>query len=146
ATESGLAGRRVAGVLGMGGALAMMLLGGHPDLFLMGTLVVALMALFHPAHGVVRAVRWREALAPIGVTAGGYALGLGLAAAQLLPTLGLARLAWQKRAASVGYQDTWSLKPFQFLVQLLPDLYGRNGQDTYWGAAHYWEECSYVGG
>src|SRR4029079_14949874 len=39
----------------------------------------------------------------------------------------------------------WSLRPAQFLVQLLPDLFGRNGQDTYWGTAHYWEECSYVG-
>jgi len=31
-------------------------------------------------------------------------------------------------------------------VQALPDLFGRNGQDTYWGVAHYWEECTYVGG
>jgi hypothetical protein len=76
---------------------------------------------------------------------GGYGLGVALAAAQILPTLDLARLSWERHSASTGYQDVWSLRPQQFLVQLLPDLYGRNGQDTYWGLAHYWEECSYVG-
>src|SRR5215212_6764642 len=145
AVEHGLGGRPLAGALGMVAVLGMTLLGGHPDLFLMGALLAGLMVLLHPLRGIVRARRVREVLPPVGMLTGGYLLGLALAAAQLLPTLGLARIAWQRHGASVGFQDTWSLKPLQFLVQLLPDLYGRNGQDTYWGMAHYWEECSYVG-
>src|SRR5205809_1985394 len=43
ATEVGLGGRPMAGALGIAGTVAMMLLGGHPDLFLMGTLLVGLM-------------------------------------------------------------------------------------------------------
>jgi hypothetical protein len=145
AVEHGLAGRTRAGVLGIGTVLGMMLLGGHPDTFLMGTLLVGLLVLLHPIHGVIRQRRGREALRPLGMLLGGYLLGLGLAAAQILPTLDLARLSWERHGASAGFQDTWSLKPLQYLVQLLPDLYGRNGQDTYWGVAHYWEECTYVG-
>jgi hypothetical protein len=143
--ELGLGGRLLAGVLGTALVVAMLLLGGHPDLFLMGSLLVGLLALFHPQHGVLRARRGREALQPVTLLLGGYALGIAMAAAQMLPTLGLAVLAWQRHGASAAYQDTWSLRPVQFLVQLLPDYFGRNGQDTYWGLAHYWEECSYVG-
>ena len=77
--------------------------------------------------------------------AAGYGLGVLLAGAQILPTLDLARISWQHRSASAGYQDTWSLTRFSTWSELLPDFFGRNGQDTYWGMAHYWEECSYVG-
>jgi hypothetical protein len=145
ALDVGLEGRTLAGALGMGAVLGMLLLGGHPDIFLMGTLLVGLTLLAHPFQGILRARRLRGALRPLALVVGGYGLGLALAAAQLLPTLGLALMAWSERGASVAYQTTWSLRPEQFLVQLLPDFFGRNGQDTYWGMAHYWEESSYVG-
>ncbi len=143
--EHGLEGRRLAGALGIAAVLSMMLLGGHPDIFLMGAMLAGLLVVAHPVHGMVRQRRWQAAIRPMAMLVGGYLLGLLLAAAQILPTLDLARISWQRHGASAGFQDTWSLKPLQFLVQLLPDLYGRNGQDTYWGMAHYWEECSYVG-
>ena len=84
AVEDGLAGRAMAGALGMGTVLGMMLLGGHPDLFLMGALVVGLMVLLHPVHGVSRKRRLREALPPLLMLFGGYGLGVALAAAQKL--------------------------------------------------------------
>jgi hypothetical protein len=145
AVEAAWDGRRIRGVAGMALVLGMMLLGGHPDIFLMGALLAGLLLLLHPTHGVLRKRSLREALPALGTLLAGYGLGIALAAAQLLPTLELARLSWQRHSVSTAYQDIWSLRPGQFLVQLLPDLFGRNGQDTYWGMAHYWEECSYVG-
>ena len=73
------------------------------------------------------------------------AIGLGLAAVQLLPTAEL--MVHSQRSAGVDYDfaTTYSLWPWRLITFLAPDFFGNPGRGNYWGYATYWEDAAYVG-
>jgi hypothetical protein len=73
------------------------------------------------------------------------ALGLGLAAVQLLPTAEL--MMQSQRSAGVDYDFamTYSLWPWRLITFVAPDFFGSPGRGDYWGYATYWEDAGYVG-
>ncbi len=77
--------------------------------------------------------------------ASGYAIGVGLAAIQLLPTAEY--LAGSQRAGEVDFQFamTYSYWPWRFLTLLAPDLFGSPVRGDYWGYSNYWEDALYIG-
>lgn len=77
--------------------------------------------------------------------AAGYAVGVGIAAVQLLPTVEY--LTQSQRAGEVDYQYamTYSFWPWRFLSLLAPDLFGSPVRGDYWGYGNYWEDSLYIG-
>jgi len=131
-----------------GVGLGLSYLGGHPQMFMYVALMTAAYVI---ARGLSRAVAlplgWRFVrLARVGVVAG--ALGLGLAAAQLLPTLGFLRVA--HRAVTIGPESYQAylgraFQPMQLLGLLLPHPFGHPALGTYVGPENYADYCLYVG-
>ena len=72
-------------------------------------------------------------------------IGVGLAAAQLFPTVEL--MLSSQRSAGVGYDFgmTYSLWPWRLITFAAPDFFGNPGRGDYWGYATYWEDAGYVG-
>ena len=123
----------------------MQLLGGHPDVFLMSAFVIALYALLHPGRGLLYHRRPAALMFPIGVVTAVFALGVALAAAQVLPTVTLAVSSWTRPQENVTSQAAASLTQAEYWLLLLPDLLGRAGDDTYFGPSGFWERCGYGG-
>jgi len=73
------------------------------------------------------------------------ALGIGLAAVQLLPTLEFSRLSQRAGGVSWDWAMTYSLWPWRLITLLLPDFFGNPARGDFWGYATYWEDCGYVG-
>jgi hypothetical protein len=73
------------------------------------------------------------------------ALGLGLAAIQLLPAAELTRES--QRAGGLDYVKvmTHSYWPPRLLTLLSPDFFGSPAQNNFWGYDNYWENASYIG-
>src|SRR3990172_11071135 len=88
---------------------------------------------------------WRAVarLALIWLAAG--VLGLGLAAAQLVPTAEY--LVESSRVA--GLQETgaltYSFWPWRTVGLILPGLFGSPATGDYWGYGNYWEDALYIG-
>lgn len=81
-------------------------------------------------------------LAPIALS---LALGVALAAIQLLPTAEL--MLQSQRSGGVDYDlaMTNSLWPWRLITFLAPDFFGNPGVGDYWGYGTYWEDAGYVG-
>jgi len=73
------------------------------------------------------------------------ALGIALAAVQLLPTLEY--LAQSQRATSVDPRLalTYSFWPWRLLGLLMPRLFGSPASGDYWGYGNFWEDAIYLG-
>ncbi|MBX3412196.1 MAG: YfhO family protein [Pirellulales bacterium] len=73
-------------------------------------------------------------------------LGIGIAAAQLLPTLDF--MSRSSRANSAyEFSSSLSLPPESLLTVLTPNFFGYSatGTNQYWGRSLNWETCLYVG-
>ncbi|MFL7791148.1 MAG: YfhO family protein [Anaerolineae bacterium] len=82
-------------------------------------------------------------LAPAALS---LALGVGLAAVQLLPTAEL--MLQSQRATGVDYDFamTNSMWPWRLITFFAPDFFGNPGRGNYWeNALTYWEDAGYVG-
>lgn len=101
-----------AAVAGMALAVLGMLLAGHPQVAGYGLIVAALYALMR--GGGVRAVATR---------AGAFALGLGLAMVQLVPTLDLIATS-QRRAIDYAWLTAGSPPPHALVTALFPTVFG----------------------
>ena len=142
-----LSGRRRY-AMAAGAALGLSYLGGHPQMFVYVTLMTAAYVI---ARGLSRAVAGPVGLRPVrlawvGAVAG--AVGLGLAAAQLLPTLDFLRIA--HRAAVIGPESYQAylgraFQPGQLVGLLLPHPFGHPALGTYVGPENYADYCLYVG-
>ncbi len=73
------------------------------------------------------------------------AIGVGLAAVQLLPTAEL--MLSSQRSSGVSYDSamTYSFWPWRLITLAAPDFFGNPGQGNYRGYAAYWEDAGYVG-
>lgn len=132
---------------GAGGGLSvgMMLLAGHLQIAFYGLLALGFLwvwetvALFRqrePEKGTDRP--WHRLGPPVGLGLLVVALGLGLAAAQFLPSLELSRMSHRAAAPSqTGFQEYVKLAmPLQnWITLLVPDYYGLPVRNDFWG---YW--------
>ncbi len=122
--------------------VAMCLLAGHTA----SVLYVALIAgayVFYTLwqQGIRRATDFARALAPIAWMG---AVGLALAAIQLLPTLEfLAHSTRQERAYTFAAEYAWP--PGYWLTLLVPNFFGNPTLTGYWGDGRYEELIFYVG-
>jgi hypothetical protein len=131
-----------------GVTLGLSYLGGHPQMFLYVALMTAAYVI---ARGLSRTVSlpivWRFVrLAWLGVLVA--AVGLGLAAAQLLPTMDFLRLA--HRAVTIGPESyraflSRAFQGVQLAGLLAPHPFGHPGLGTYVGPENYADYCLYVG-
>ena len=141
--------------------LGLLLMAGHAQTAWYSLFFLGLWSLFwlfhaksHPAHSQVSAAgsdgisgpgiasRWRFAL--IGLAAAGL-WGMGLAAAQLLPTAEL--LAQSQRSAGADYDFvmTYSFWPWRLIGLVAPNFFGSPVSGNYWGFGNFWEDAVYIG-
>jgi len=91
--------------------------------------------------------RLRRVAVDIGALLGVTALGLSLAAAQVVPSL--AHLPESPRSLGTSYEfaSSYAWPNLRYaLTLLLPDLYGNNMRGRYVGAFNYWEMAGYFVG
>ena len=130
-----------------GAALALSGLGGHPQIalfvgLLTGAFVVA-RAASRAAGPRLRTRAFRFAL----VVAAQGAIGLGLAAGQLLPTLDLVAVSHRAAAGPIGYEGFLlrSLPAGHLGSLLIPHSFGHPGLGTYVSRENFAEHYPYVG-
>ncbi|MBN1954968.1 MAG: YfhO family protein [Anaerolineae bacterium] len=128
---------RLRDTLWLGLALGLGLLAGHAQTAAYGLL---LLAAYVACRLSPTAARRRLPLALLAL-----ALGLALAAAQILPTAELLRFS--QRAAGVEREAglVYSFWPWRLLTLAAPDLFGNPARGGYWGYGNYWEDAAYVG-
>jgi len=141
AALSGAAFRWLGAIAALAGVIGLQALAGHAQ-------SMAYSLLFAVAWSFWRAATlagWRAVarLALMWLAAG--VLGLGLAAAQLVPTAEY--LVESNRVA--GLQETvaltYSFWPWRTVGLILPGLFGSPATGDYWGYGNYWEDALYVG-
>jgi len=130
---------RYAGLLAL--AIGFQLLAGHAQTSFYSLLIVAAYTLWRAIRqrgdGIVRCA-WPVAVA--------VALGLALAAVQLLPTAELT--ANSQRAgplADLQFAHELSFWPWRLISLLAPDFFGNPAHGEYWARGTYWEEAAFVG-
>jgi hypothetical protein len=74
-------------------------------------------------------------------------LGLGLAAAQLLPTAELVRVSSRGRGLSLEQFVSMSLPPERLITLFLPNFFGNDASGSYWGQREgfFIQLCPYLG-
>ena len=131
-------------VVGLGAALGLAVLAGHPQ---MACYVLLGAGAYFLYRGIwsVRETGWQRA-AGISAAGGLGALALAglLSAGQLLP---MAEYVAHSHRTPGGYQAyvRYALPWQQALAALLPDFFGRPSLGSYWGRGNYAEYVSYVG-
>jgi hypothetical protein len=131
--------RRIDRLVAAAAALALALYAGGWSMLYFGAWVIAALALVRVA-AVERAARRRVV---VGLAAAA-ALGLALAAAQLLPALAHARLSPRALGLSAEEAASYAWPSWRYLVTLLlPNWFGSTAAGTYVGAPDQWELCGY---
>ncbi|MFH1086779.1 MAG: hypothetical protein V1772_13585, partial [Chloroflexota bacterium] len=150
-------------------AFGLSFLAGHPEMYYYVALTAGAYALWRLVTLTLR----RPPLAPLALAAGAAAamaaVGLGLAAAQWLPLLELARVNFRSAGATLREVLSWAYPLRHAVALLVPDFYGNpshhayldlfTGQRTpvtvnalgqpirevFWGIKSYVEGAAYVG-
>jgi hypothetical protein len=128
-------------------AVGLQLLGGHLQI---SAYVLIAFALYAIARTASREERAAGRPAAIGLAAGAVIVGFALAAAQLLPTLELARETGREaQSAAAAVKTAFPLS--HFILYLVPNFFGNPVDYNYWGDLHdpgafnYFETACYVG-
>jgi hypothetical protein len=128
-------------------ALGLSYLGGHPHIFLLVGVLAGCYLIARGLSAELKVPLWRR-LWRLGRSAAVLVGGAGLAAAQLLPTLGLLAIAHR---GFVPGPDSYAAflsrsAPLSRLAGLLfPHPFGHPALGTYLGPENYAEYCLYVG-
>jgi hypothetical protein len=72
-------------------------------------------------------------------------IGVGLSAAQLLPTAEYLLQSGRQTGLDSDLALTYSFWPWRILGLLLPNLFGSPAHADYWGYGNYWEDAIYIG-
>ena len=126
----------------LSGCVAMPVLGGYPQfLMVIGLAGAARLGvhIFHRREG--RGVRMREA----GIAVGALALGLLLAAPQLLPTLEFLPYTQRVDVDQYQFSTRQSVPPENLVMLVAPGFLGNSIDVPYWGRWAIWETCAFVG-
>jgi hypothetical protein len=138
--EALMRNRRPRNALWLGLSLGLGLLAGHAQTAWYGGLMLAAYLIFRTIQS-----HFSFLISHFSWVILSLAIGLGLAAVQLLPTVELT--IQSQRAAGVGtdFAMTYSLWPWRLITFAAPDFFGNPGRGDYWGYATYWEDAGYVG-
>ena len=130
---------------GAGAALALCLVGGHPQIAFYCLLAVGLYWVYIVVSAWREVAVWRS----VGLACLTFALGFAMAAPQLLSSAELAAVSHRGGAVptAAGYAAYSSLAmPWQKLIVLLiPDFFGNPSRFGFWYTGQYAEYCGYVG-
>lgn len=135
-TREGGAGR----VAGLALVAAMQLLAGHAQTTFYGLVGVAAYIVWTGAH-VQRRERWKM----WARVSGGLLLGVGLAAAQLLPTAELYARSARANGLHYDWTTNFSYTLERSLTLLAPNLYGTPADGSYLTGGAYFEDAAYMG-
>ncbi|NLD43110.1 MAG: oligosaccharide flippase family protein [Chloroflexi bacterium] len=151
------------------GALGMVLLAGHPEMYYYVALCTSAYALYRLAGLARRSRSWRRTGGVAAALMAMAAVGLGLGAAQWLPLLDLVRHNFREGSASFAEVLGWAYPPRHVLALLMPDFFGNPSHHAYldlftglrtpvtanalgqpidtitWGIKNYVEGACYVG-
>ncbi len=131
--------------LGAALALALSILGGHPQIVFYELLTVAILFIAYLMGSRGRLLRTRLIrLFVAGVVVVG--LGVGLAAVQLVPTAGLARFAQRHAQRTPEDLRALGMTARNLAYYVHPTILGSYAEDNYFGHDHYYEVCGYAGG
>ncbi len=113
-------------------------LAGHPQMFFFTLMAAALWWAASLKRG--------RLAAKAGAIAGALALGVALAAVQVVPTAAHARASEQREGRGLGYLTMYSLLPRSFAYFLHPEIFGAYATGDYFGGEHQYEVLGWVGG
>jgi len=141
--------RRSAGyAIGAGLSITMSLLGGHPQIAFYSLMAVVLYWAYLAATPDSQGQR-HSILISVLLACLALAVGIALAAPQLLPMMDLASASHRgvQPPTPAGYAAYTRLAmPFRHLITLfVPDFFGNPSKGTYWGYNEYSEYCAYIG-
>ena len=135
--------RRLLWLAAIAGATGMLLLAGHLQLAYYSLIAAGLYFLGRLIPTL--RVDWLAALKVMLRVGLATAVGVGLAAIQLLPALELMQESVLIRYAPLEEATPWTLGPGQLLSALAPDFYGDPAAGDWWGAGAYGEGVIYAG-
>ncbi|MBZ0301564.1 MAG: YfhO family protein, partial [Anaerolineae bacterium] len=116
------------------------LLAGHAQTAWYSLLLVGVFALFW----VVRQ-RSRDGWLRLGMVTAGMLLGVGIAAAQLLPTMELLRTSQRSAGVDFDFAMNFSYGPARALNWVSPNVFGNPGDGTYLTEGAFFEDAVYIG-
>jgi len=125
--------------------LGLSILGGHTASFVYVALGLLAYALYRGYRGWRGERTWRAALLPLLWLALMTAVGLALAAAQLLPLAEFALRSSRQAAQSYEFSARYSWPPGYLLTLLVPNFFGEPVRTGYWGDGLYDELIFYIG-
>lgn len=145
--------RRLADALLLGLVFGLQLLAGHAQTSFHSGLALAAYTVFRIASIYHRARRGLNGFSAcsafsavhIGLLMLGMALGIGLAAVQLLPTWELMQLSQRSGGLDYAFAMTYSFWPWRLLTLWAPNFFGQPASGNYWGYGAYWEDDGYMG-
>jgi hypothetical protein len=73
------------------------------------------------------------------------AVGVGVAAVQIIPTRELTRLSQRATGLDWDFATQYSFWPWRILTLFAPDFFGNPARGDFWGYATYWEDAGYIG-
>ena len=120
-------------------AVALQILGGHPQYVFYVAIAVGL-------HAVVQsvadpAVRWRA----LPLTAAAYLSGAALAAMQLAPGFAAAAESVRQGRLDYNFVRIFSFPPENLLTLIAPGFFGDLSAHYYWGRCYLWEVVPFIG-
>ncbi len=129
---------------GLGLAVGLLLLVGHAQTAWYGLLGAGAYALGLTVWGRLTAP-WRRRAKGLLLTGVGVALGVGIAAVQLLPTAEYLRHS--DRATGVNYERLTNLSyhPARLIALFAPNFFGSPADGSYYTEGAYFEDAAYVG-
>jgi len=131
----------------LGGALALALaiLGGHPQIVFYELLAVAILLIAYLIGRRTELLRQRLARLSVAALIV-LGLGAGLAAVQLLPTTALARFAQRRSQQTPEDLRALGMSAHNLAYYVHPTILGSYAENNYFGHDHYYEVCGYAGG
>ncbi|MEE8391282.1 MAG: YfhO family protein [Anaerolineae bacterium] len=129
--------------LWLGVALGLGLLAGHAQIAFYGGALLAAYIVLRTLQGA--GGRKQEVTRNAQLVGLALALGVGLAAVQLLPTAELMLSSQRSGGVDYDFAMTYSLWPWRLITFAAPDFLGNPGRGDYAGYPNYWEGAGYVG-
>jgi len=131
-------------ILAAGTTLALQIFASHLQVVFYGCLALLLYCIFRAGATLKERMRPGEFLGKGIVFPAIIAIGISLAAVQLLPACEFLRYS-MRGGASYEFCSIFSFPPENSVTFLMPDLMGDDVYVRYWGRYYIWEMCAYIG-
>jgi len=129
----------------LAGVAAMMLLAGHAQTAFYSLILAGAYGLWRVLGRSADADRAGKKRVMLMLMLAAVALGIAVAAVQLVPTFELMQTSQRAGGVEREFALTYSFWPWRFLSLIAPDLFGSPARGDWWGYGMYWEDAIYVG-